>query len=75
VLVTISPYARLNFVDNTLTDQSSILRFIEDDWNTGRIGGASSDEIAGSLTNMFDFSQGGSNNQLILNPTTGQPAC
>ena len=37
-LLAISPYARTNFVDHTFTDQTSIMRFIEDDWNTGRIG-------------------------------------
>ena len=31
-------YARQNFVDNTMTDQSFILRFIEDNWQLGRIG-------------------------------------
>jgi hypothetical protein len=41
-----------NFVDGTLTDQSSILRFIEDNWNTGRIGDGSSDAIAGTLDNI-----------------------
>ena len=47
---------RTNFVDGTLTDQSSILRFIEDNWSTGRIGGGSFDALAGPLNNMFDFS-------------------
>ena len=51
----ISPYAKANFVDHTLTDQSSILRFIEDNWSTGRIGGGSFDALAGPLNNMFDF--------------------
>ncbi len=73
VLLTISPYAKQNFVDNTLTDQSSILRFIEDNWGTGEIGSGSFDQIAGPLTNMFDFSRRGSNDRLFLNPTTGQP--
>ncbi|MBV8119553.1 MAG: alkaline phosphatase family protein [Alphaproteobacteria bacterium] len=72
VLVTISPYARENFVDHTLTDQSSILRFIEDNWGTGQIGGGSSDQIAGPLTNMFDFGRG-DNDRLILDPSTGEP--
>ena len=31
-LLVISPYAKRNFVDHTLTDQSSIIRFIEDNW-------------------------------------------
>jgi len=29
----------VNFVDHTLTDQSSVLRFTEDNWGTGWIGG------------------------------------
>jgi phospholipase C len=33
----LSPYARADFVDHTLTDQTSILRFIEDNWSTDRI--------------------------------------
>jgi phospholipase C len=54
-LLVISPYARQNAIDHTLTTQSSILRFIEDDWQTGRIGGGSFDATAGSLLGMFDF--------------------
>jgi phospholipase C len=77
-LLVISPYAKTNFVDHTLTDQSSVIAFIEYNWNTGQIGGGSFDQIAGSLLNMFNFSQNQNNqgNQpgtLILNPTTGQP--
>jgi phospholipase C len=71
-LLVISPYAKQNFVDNTTTDQSSILRFIEDNWSLGRIGNQSFDTLAGPLTNMFDFSNNG-NNKLILDPTTGEP--
>jgi hypothetical protein len=36
--VVISPWSRPNFVDHTLTDQSSVIRFIEDNWQLGRIG-------------------------------------
>jgi phospholipase C len=32
-LLVISPFAKRNYVDSTMTDQSSILRFI-DNWNT-----------------------------------------
>jgi phospholipase C len=53
----ISPWAKTNFVDHTLTDQSSILRFIEDNWGLGRLGNQSADAIAGSLLNMFDFNE------------------
>jgi len=63
-LLVISPFARANYVDHTVTDQSSILRFIEDNWNLGRIDqispktvaqGGSFDQIAGTLNSMFDF--------------------
>jgi len=72
-LLVISPYAKENFVDNAITDQSSILRFIEDNWSLGRIGNQSFDALAGSLTNMFDFSNNG-NNKLFLDPNTGEKA-
>lgn len=71
-LVVVSPFAKKNFVDNTLTDQSSILRFIEDNWSTGRIGLGSSDRAAGSLLNMFDF-EGQEHRTLFLDPSTGLP--
>jgi phospholipase C len=73
-LLVISPFARVNFVDHTVTDQSSILRFIEDNWSLGRIGNQSFDAIAGPLTNMFDFTKNhGQAKELVLDPTTGQP--
>ncbi len=54
-LMVISPFARRNFVDHTLVDQSSIPRFIEDNWLGGtRIQpGGSFDTIAGSIQNML----------------------
>jgi phospholipase C len=55
-LLVISPYARRNYVDHSLTDQTSILRFIEDRFLNGeRVGGGSFDAIAGPLDGMFDF--------------------
>jgi phospholipase C len=55
-LLIISPWAKTNFVDHTLTDQTSVLRFVEDNWLNGeRIGQGSFDELAGSLESMFDF--------------------
>ncbi len=72
-LLVISPYAKQNFVDHTLTDQSSITRFIEDNWLDGqRIGQGSYDAIAGTLDNMFDFHQR-PNPKLILNANFGTP--
>jgi len=71
-LLVISPWARQNFVDNTLTDQSSILRFIEDNWQLGRIGDQSMDAKAGSLGNMFDFDPNhGRAKKVFLDPDTG----
>ena len=67
----ISPFAKKNYVDHRVTDQSSILRFIEDNWNLGRIGNGSTDAIAGTIDGMFDFAtEGGA--RLILDPTSGR---
>ena len=71
-LLVISPWARRNYVDHSVTDQASVLRFIEDNWNLGRIGNQSSDAIAGSLRPMFDFNDDHRRApQLILESTTG----
>jgi phospholipase C len=71
-LLVISTYAKKNYVDHAVTDQSSILRFIEDNWNLGRIGSGSTDIIAGSLNGLFDFDDRGCASKLILDPVTGQ---
>ena len=72
-LLVISPYSKVNFVDNTMTDQSSILRLVEDNWLGGqRIGDGSFDALAGNLNNMFDFSHRHAGS-LFLNPVTGEP--
>jgi len=34
----ISPFSKTNFVAHTVADQSSITRFIEDNWNLGQLG-------------------------------------
>lgn len=74
-LLVISPYSKINYVDHTVTDQASILRFIEDNWSLGRIGDQSFDLLAGSLDNMFNFDLKSENSgkvkKLILDPTTG----
>jgi phospholipase C len=56
-LLAISPFAKANYVDHTLADQSSVLRFIEDNWLSGaRIQtGGSFDTLAGSINAMFSF--------------------
>ncbi len=73
-LLVVSPWARRNSVDNQLTDQTSILRFVEDNWGLGRIGNQSMDAKAGSLNGMFNFSGHPHDGRLILNPITGEVA-
>jgi len=70
-LLVVSPFAKKNYVDHAVTDQSSILRFIEDNWSLGRIGGGSADAIAGRLNGLFDFDDSASARKLILDPATG----
>jgi phospholipase C len=73
-LLVISPWAKRNYVSHTLTDQSSIIKFVEDNWRLPRISG-SFDAIAGTLNDMFNFHDGGhyDNRKLFLDSTTGQP--
>jgi phospholipase C len=55
----ISPYARVNYVDDTRITQASVVRFIEDNWLDGqRIGEGSNDATTGSIMSMFDFHRG-----------------
>ena len=74
-LLMISPWAKPNYVSHTVTDQSSILRFIEDTFlNQQRIGQGSYDQIAGSIGDMLDFSTASPQNGavILLDATTGQ---
>ncbi|HKD02258.1 MAG TPA: alkaline phosphatase family protein, partial [Terriglobales bacterium] len=70
-LLVISPYSKVNYVDSALTDQSSILKFVEDNWGTGRIGSHSYDDIAGTIQNSLDFTHLRTD-KLILDPNTGE---
>ncbi|GAB4009845.1 phospholipase C [Nocardioides ultimimeridianus] len=54
-LVVISPFAKRNYVSNTPTTQSSILKFVEDNFSLAQVGDSSFDASAGSLNDMFDF--------------------
>jgi phospholipase C len=71
----ISPWAKSNHVDHTLTDQTSVIHFVEDNWLGGqRIGDGSYDALSGSLTGMFNFSRHARPApRLFLNPNTGEP--
>ena len=75
-LLAISPYAPENTVSDILTDQTSIVRFIEDNWLSGsRIGGGSYDAIAGSVDGaggLLNFAAAPHDDELVLNPATGE---
>ncbi len=78
-LLVISPWAKSNFVDHSVTHQASVLRFIEDNWNLGYIDGpiapaagtGSVDRYAGSIEGMFDFEREPNMRRLVLDPVTG----
>ena len=68
----ISPYAKSNYVDNTLTEQSSILQFVEQNWSLGSIGAGSEDVDSGTVDNMFEFGNAQRAPKVILNEATGE---
>jgi phospholipase C len=70
----ISPWSKPNTVSHSPITQSSVIRFIEDNWLQGkRLGGGSFDATAGSIMGMFDFAASGSDAPLYLDPATGNP--
>jgi phospholipase C len=70
----VSPFSKINFVDHSVTDQSSVIRYIEDRWLGGsRLGTGSTDEIAGSLCNMLDFKRTKHADPIFLDPDAGIP--
>jgi phospholipase C len=80
-LLVISPWAKHNFVDHTLTSQTSIIRFVEDNWDLARIPG-SFDSVTNSIAPLFNFDQGQQGSDaggapngglFLLDPVTGQP--
>ena len=68
----ISPYARANWVDNTLIDQSSVTNFIEWNWGLSAMGNGAVDTTAGSILSMFDWS-GPTDPPLYLDAASGEP--
>jgi phospholipase C len=75
-LLLISPYARRNYVDHSLNDTTSVLRFIETNWGLGTIGDPQSFDVlaSGTIIGMFDFDpdRDPESRKLILDPDTGQ---
>ena len=79
-LLVISAWAKKNFVSNTLTSQTSITKFIEDNWLNGQRIPGSFDSVTGSIDDMFQFfsfhhrlKHPENGKPFILNPVTGQP--
>jgi phospholipase C len=72
-LLVISPFAKTDYVGNTIADQTSVLAFIEDNWLGGRTGNSSFDNLAGSLNDMFSWDHP-SFAPYLLDPATGEPS-
>jgi len=68
--IVVSPWARANYVDGGLLDQSSVVKFIEDNWSLPAMGNGAADAQAGSMSLMFDF-RAPDQPPLFLDPATG----
>jgi phospholipase C len=76
----ISPYAKRNYVDHSLNDLTSILRFIEYNWSLGTIGDPQSFDVlaSGTLVGMFDFDDNhgddhsADSRKVFLDPASGE---
>ena len=74
-LIVISPWTRQNYVSSNVTDQASIIRFIEDNWLHGKRISGSYDQISGSLDapgGVLDFHTFPHFTPVILDPATGE---
>jgi phospholipase C len=75
-LLVISPWARDNYIDHTELDQTSVIRFIEDNWLNGKRiqNNGSFDSIANSIEPMFNFNRPlreVKERKLFLDPNSG----
>ncbi len=79
-LLVVSPYARVNAVDSNLTDQASIINFVEYNWGLPGIAGSADQVLSGvdrsegipfDLAGLFQFSHRAP--RLFLDPFSGQP--
>jgi len=73
-MLVISPYTRDNYVSNNLTNTTSVVKFIEQNWLHGQTIPGSFDATSGSLDargGLLDFNTRPHFEPLILNPTTG----
>jgi phospholipase C len=75
-LLVISPWARDNYVDHTQLDQTSVIRFIEDNFLNGKRiqPNGSFDSVANSIESMFNFNRPLNEvrkHKLFLDPSSG----
>jgi phospholipase C len=73
-MLVISPYTRDNYVSNNLTNTTSVVKFIEQNWLRGQTIPGSFDATSGSLDapgGLLDFNTRPHFERLILNSTTG----
>ena len=76
-MLVISPWAQQNYVDHSLLDQTSIIKFVEDNWLGGeRIGAGSYDTYSTSIVRMMNINSTPQTTPpniapFILDPTTG----
>jgi len=73
-MIVISPWTRDNYVSSNLTDTTSVVKFIENNWLYGERIPGSFDATSGSLDapgGLLDFNVRPHFQPVILNPTTG----
>ena len=73
-MLVISPWTRVNYVSNNLTDTTSVVKFIENNWLRGQRIPGSFDATSGSLNapgGLLDFNVRPHFQPVILDPTTG----
>jgi phospholipase C len=72
--IVISPYTRANYVSSRLISQTSVVKFIEDNWLHGETIPDSFDAVTGSIDGpggLLNFNVRPHFAPVILNPTTG----
>jgi phospholipase C len=81
-MLVISPFAKRNYVDHNLSDQTSTLNFVEYNWGLHGISGSLDQALAKTnraehvpydFAGMFDFRSHDTGRPLFLSPSTGQP--
>jgi phospholipase C len=80
-MLVISPWAKTNYVDHNLSDQASIINFVEDNWHLPGIPGSfdrvlspldHQEGVKFDLGGMFDFNAPPNTTPVLLSPSTGE---